>query len=81
MYKLQTLLISHERRAHKEEDLLCEEIILLRSICGQVNWFSSHSRPDLAFDVCNISCSISVLLGMEMFKEYEISEKSTVRES
>ena len=55
---LKTPVISHERRAQKEDGLTSEETTNLRSICGQLNWLSSQTRPDLAFDACDLSCSI-----------------------
>ena len=55
---LKTPVISHERKAQKEDGLTSEEITNLRSVCGQLNWLSSQTRPDLAFDVCDLSCSI-----------------------
>ena len=30
----------------------------LRSLVGQLLWISSHSRPDIAYDVCDISTSV-----------------------
>ena len=55
---LKAPVISHERKAQKEDGLTSKETIDLRSICGQLNWLSSQTRPDLAFDVCDLSCSI-----------------------
>ena len=50
--------VNHERRLQKEDSLTSGEISTLRSICGQLNWLSSQTRPDLAFDVCDLSCSV-----------------------
>ena len=32
---------------------------LFRGLCGQLNWISSHTRPDVAFDVCYLSTKLN----------------------
>ena len=41
-----------------DSPLNCEEKQKLRSLVGQMNWVANHSRPDIAFDACQISTSV-----------------------
>ena len=46
------------KEKHPKDNLNEKEIKSLRSICGQLNWIATQTRPDLSFDVCELSCSI-----------------------
>lgn len=41
----------------KGRSLTSEEISVLKSVAGQINWLASQSRPDVAFDSCIIGNS------------------------
>ena len=43
------------RRNQKEIELTREEKSKLRSISGQILWVTGHTRPDMAFQACNVS--------------------------
>ena len=53
--ELKEISLSTERKKQVEEPLTEEEKKKLRSICGQVLWVTSQTRPDSAFDGCSIS--------------------------
>ncbi len=53
--ELQEMKIPFERKKMPEADLTEEEKKKLKSICGQVLWATSQTRPDGAFDGCYIS--------------------------
>ena len=48
-----------ESRADKTRVLEDEEHYQYRAAVGQLNWLSSQSRPDLAFDVCQLSTKLN----------------------
>ena len=43
------------RLKEKESPLNREETDLLRSVIGKLNWLATQTRPDLSFDVCELS--------------------------
>ena len=45
------LQISNERKKNKEDSLTEREKSDFRSVIGQLNWVSTHSRPDISFGV------------------------------
>ena len=47
------------RLRQKESICTAEEKEKYRSLVGQLGWLSSNSRPDLAFDVLELSCKVS----------------------
>ena len=56
--KVSQIPLSRSRAAQKHESLDKKEHEELHSLIGQLNWVASHSRPDIAYDVCEISASI-----------------------
>ena len=54
---LKEITLSAERKKQMDEPLTEEEKKKLRSICGQVLWVTSQTRPDSAFNGCIISNS------------------------
>lgn len=54
---LQPIDISRERSNLKFSELSEEEKEKYRSLIGQLNWLSTQTRPDIAFDVCNLCVS------------------------
>ena len=45
--------------SNRERKLLPSEITLLKQLCGQLNWVTTHSRPDIAFENCMIGNGIN----------------------
>ena len=73
---LEIPLISRERLADRDSPLNAEEIKSLRSICGRLNWIASKSRPDLSFDVCDLSCSIKNAKVSDLQKAVKVVRKA-----
>ncbi|XP_057290806.1 uncharacterized protein LOC130613486 [Hydractinia symbiolongicarpus] len=44
---------------NKHQELSHEKQSKFRCICGQLNWVSSQSRPDISFDVCQLSTKLN----------------------
>ena len=74
--QLEIPLISHERKADKNSPLNAKEIKCLRSVCGRLNWIASKSRPDLSFDVCDLSCSIKNAKVSDLQKAVKVVRKA-----
>ena len=56
--ELKEVEISHEKRKNKYAQLNKEEARQLRGLAGQLNWMASQTRPDMAYNACEISVSI-----------------------
>ena len=54
---LEPVKISRQRASLKNSDLTDAEKTDFRCLLGQLNWLSTQTRPDLAFDVCELSSS------------------------
>lgn len=52
---LEVVAVSSERKQHSDQDLVPEERSQLRSIVGRMNWAVQGTRPDLAFDLTDLS--------------------------
>ena len=51
---LSTIPISKERALEKDSDLTKKEMQSLRASVGQLSWISTHTRPDIAFETCEL---------------------------
>ena len=51
--------ISPSRLSQKNSKLTSEELALLRSLVGQANWIASQTRPDINYDVLELSMCLS----------------------
>ena len=47
-----------------------------RAICGQLNWIASQSRPDLAFDVCQLSTKLNKATVRELIHANKVLRKA-----
>ena len=52
---IRTIDITKERMNNKNSDLSEAERCEFRSLVGQLNWVATQTRPDIAFDVCELS--------------------------
>ena len=50
--------ISKKRSMEKRNELSERERTEYRAVIGQLNWIATHSKPDISFDVCEISTRI-----------------------
>ena len=53
--ELQEIEISMERKLQPDSNLTPSEQDVMRSVSGQLLWASSQTRPDLAFQTCQLS--------------------------
>ena len=54
---LKPIEISRQRAAVKLNDLSAAEKREYRALVGQLNWIATQTRPDIAFDVCELCIS------------------------
>ena len=54
-HTLKPIEISHQRSRNKLSELSEKEKGEYRAILGQLNWIATQTRPDIAFDVCELS--------------------------
>ena len=55
---LSKICLPASRSARKFDDLSKDETKLLRETVGQANWVATHTRPDLSFDVLDLSVAL-----------------------
>ena len=55
---IQEINTTKERRGEKDTPLNERELNGLRSVIGQLGWVAGQTRPDLAFDLCDLSSRI-----------------------
>ena len=51
---IHTIPISKERLLEKESQLNKRELANFRTLIGQLSWVSTHTRPDIAFETCEL---------------------------
>lgn len=56
---VQPIPLSAGRASQKNEDCNSGEMKSLRSMVGQIGWLSAHTRPDMSYEVLELSCNMS----------------------
>lgn len=67
--------ISAKRKSHKDQDLSDKEKTKFRALIGQLNWVATQTRPDVSFDVCELSLSVKGAKVEDMIKANKILSK------
>ena len=57
--EIEEIEVNQTRAKEQDEPIKEVEKSELRSVIGQLNWLSIQTRPDLAFDVCDLSTSLA----------------------
>ena len=65
---LTPISISQDRALQKNSLLLENEKRSYRALVGQLNWIATHTRPDIAFDTCELSVSFQKATIADMLK-------------
>ena len=56
---VQPIAVSAGRATRKNEGCNAQEMKSLRSMVGQLGWLSTHTRPDMRYEVLELSCIMS----------------------
>lgn len=74
--QLQEPKITPERQVQHEEEVSSAEKTALRGVSGTVNWLATQTRPDLSFDVCDLSCSVKTAKVADLQRAARVVRKA-----
>ena len=78
---IRTIQVTSERALQKEELCNEKEKEEMRSVIGQLGWLSSNSRPDLSYDVLELSCKIKNLRVSDLLMTNKCVRKAQMYEN
>ena len=55
---LSDVFVSKKRKLEKNSPLSKKELAAFRTLVGQLSWVSTHTRPDIAFEVCELGAKV-----------------------
>ena len=58
--ELKEIELEKGRNNHRQDLLNLQEKKHLQELIGQLNWLSTQTRPDISFDVCDLSSKINI---------------------
>ena len=73
---MQAIQINPDRMKNKDPVCTNEEKEMHRSLVSQLGWLSTKSRPDLSFDVLELSCKTNNLKIGDIFKANKCLRKA-----
>ena len=69
------------RKTDKSQVLNEDEQALFRKVCGQLNWISTQSRPNIAFDVCQLSTRLNTATVQDILQANVCGNKTAMEVS
>jgi hypothetical protein len=72
---LEEVELSKQRSAQRSSHLEKGESDEFRSLLGQLNWLATQTRPDVAFDVCELSTSLSGATVEEVLRANKVLKR------
>ena len=73
---LQEIVVDPKRKMLKEAPLLEKEKESLRTLIGQIGWVSGQTRPDLAYDLCDLSRHVKNATVKDLFHANKVVAKA-----
>ena len=67
--------LSRERASRRMDNLQKVEMAEYRSLISQLNWLGTQTRPDIAFDVCDLSANLELPSVKDVLKANRIIKK------
>ena len=74
---LQPINISRARATNKGSELSEKERSEFKGLVGQLSWIAVNTRPDIAFDVCELSVAIKNATIMDLLRLNKVVERVT----
>ena len=78
--KLKEIDIKADRRQDKHSLITEDEREELRSVIGKLNWLATQTRPDLSYDVCELSTSLKNGTVSLLMKANKVIKKAMYNE-
>ena len=69
------IYLSRERASHRMSQLGKQELEEFRALVGQLNWLSTQTRPDVAYDVCELSTVVSKATVDDVIRANKVVKK------
>ena len=73
---LKSIPISQDRALQKTSQLSENEKRSYRALIGQLNWIATHTRPDIAFETCELSVSFQKATIADLLKLNKLVDRA-----